>query len=543
MEGIIGDGKNQGPCRKLSFREAILDPDAFSVTWELVPGRGAWEESQQRVLTMAEKAAKDHRINGITITDNPGGKPAILACGLAVEAMKYGVDPIIHFTCKDKNRNDIESELYALARSGVENLLVMTGDYPSEGYMGGPKPVFDLDAVQALRLIARLNAGNDIPAYKGRMTLKATKFFPGAVVSPFKQTEAEVMTQYYKLHQKVKSGVRFIISQLGYDARKFDELLRYVRLNGFKVPVIGNIYVLTLGAARLMNRNAIPGCVVTDELLKILEEESSSGGFKGKQLLRSAKLYAVMKGLGFKGVNVSGQGLSYEDVVYIIENGEELSPRWEDFLPEFDFPQREGFYFFERGPVSPLNADRSVNRAGYESMNRRNSGNRSRRGRPISYWLLVLVHRLVFDPEAPFFPLAKGIARLIDRSSFKGAFTLLEYFIKTLTNECRFCGDCALHDLAYICPMSKCPKQQRNGPCGGSYEGWCEVYPGKQRCIYVAIYGRFKGAPQEKKLAGNYISPCNWQLYRTSSWLNYFCGRDYSGLRESLPEEGRVRDG
>jgi len=123
---------------------------------------------------MAELAAKDPDINGITITDNPGGKPAILACTLAVETKNFGIEPIIHFTCKDKNRNDIESELYALARSGAKNLLVMTGDYPSEGYSGRPKPVFDMDAVHALRLINHMNKGEDIPSYKGRL-FKATR--------------------------------------------------------------------------------------------------------------------------------------------------------------------------------------------------------------------------------------------------------------------------------------------------------------------------------------------------------------------------------
>jgi len=505
---------------KLSFRQAVESKDVFSVTWELVPGRGAWEKSQEHVLEMAQMAANDDRINGITITDNPGGKPAILAYALATEAKRFGIDPIIHFTCKDKNRNDIESELYALARSGAENLLVMTGDYPSEGYMGKPKPVFDLDSVQALKLVEQMNKGVDIPSYKGRMTLQGTNFFPGAVVSPFKATEAELMNQYYKLHKKVEAGAKFIITQLGYDARKFEELRKYMDINNLKVPLIGNIYILSVPAARLMNRNSIPGCVVTDELMKELEVEKCKVG-KDKEvlLLRYAKLYAILKGMGYDGVNISGHGVEYQDVRFVIEKGDELTPKWESFVGEFNYPQRNGFYYFTRDESTGLNTDTPADRS--KTVVKR---------KPLVYRFFTFVHRLVFHEKAPFFKLAGWAADIVDRRpALKKLFTYLEYYAKTLSNECRFCGDCALHDRGYVCPMSQCPKQQRNGACGGSHNGWCEVYPGERRCIYVEIYERFKADHKEDKLKEGYIPPCNWDLYRTSSWLNYFMGRDYTG--------------
>jgi len=511
---------------KLSFREAVKNPNVLSVTWELVPGRGAWEKSQENVLKMAELAAKDPRINGITITDNPGGKPAILACALATETREFGIEPIIHFTCKDKNRNDVESELYALARSGAENLLVMTGDYPSEGYKGLPKPVFDIDSVQALRLIEQMNKGEDIPSYKGRITLKATNFFAGAVVSPFKREESEIMNQYYKLHKKVESGAKFIITQLGFDARKFEELKKYTDMYSLNVPLIGNIYVLTLGAARLMNRNAIPGCVVTGELMKQIEvEKCKYGSSKEANLLRSAKLYAVLKGLKYDGVNISGHGVSYEDICFIMEKGEELAPDWQNLLEEFSYPLADGFYYFEKDESNGLNTDKPVDR--------RNSGSKKS---SLKYRMFNLLHKLVFVEDAPFYKPVRWAAEIIDNSFLKKPFTWFEYITKTITNECRFCGDCAIHDLGFICPMSKCPKQQRNGACGGSYDGWCEVYPGEQKCIYVKMYEHFKSAGEEEILKQRYIPPCNWQLFRSSSWLNYFNSRDYtsSSNRENI---------
>ena len=88
----------------------------------------------------------------------------------------------------------------------------------------------------------------------------------------------------------------------------------------------------------------------------------------------------------------------------------------------------------------------------------------------------------------------------------------------------RTVGDCALPDLAYICPMSQCPKNQRNGACQGSYDGWCEVYPNKKKCIWVQAYNRLKKYGEEDQLGSKQIPPLDWQWYQTSSWINYYLG-------------------
>ena len=64
-------------------------------------------------------------------------------------------------------------------------------------------------------------------------------------------------------------GADFLITQVGFDARKFDELLRFMRHNGIRVPILGNVYILNRAVANVMNRGGVPGCVVTDELYRI----------------------------------------------------------------------------------------------------------------------------------------------------------------------------------------------------------------------------------------------------------------------------------
>ena len=287
------------------------------------------------------------------------------------------MEPLVHVTCKDKNRNQLESLLFGLERAGVRNVLVMTGDYPKSGYQGGPKPVFDLDPVTLLGLISRLNQGADVPTPKGGIKLKPTHFFAGVVASPFKARESEQMGQYFKLHKKLQAGAQFVVSQIGFDARKFHELLQVVKLLGFAdVPVMGNIYVLPPGAARLMNGNGLPGCVVIDKLLAEIEEEAKAAD-KGKsaRIERAARMFAVLKGMGFAGTHISGIGMSCDDLETLSERGEELLPNWREYVHEFDYPQKDGWYYFERDEETGLNTqvpvirnERSKSSVGYRAM-------------------------------------------------------------------------------------------------------------------------------------------------------------------------------
>jgi methylenetetrahydrofolate reductase (NADPH) len=101
-------------------------------------------------------------------------------------------------------------------------------------------------------------------------------FFLGAAVNNHKRHEREVMPQYLKLAMKIRNGADFVISQVGYDARKDDELLRWMRRNGLAVPVVANAYILSLPVARVFHDGKVAGCVVSDELFAIAEREAAS---------------------------------------------------------------------------------------------------------------------------------------------------------------------------------------------------------------------------------------------------------------------------
>ena len=511
-----------------AYYEALVDKNTFATSWELVPGRGAVERYQEEFMRSAKEAAEAGKIHALTITDNPGGNPATSAEMLSAELSGLGNEIVVHFTCKDKSRNQLEALLYGLERASVRNVMALTGDHASAGYLGHSTPVFDLDATQLVGLITQLNKGLEFPGPRRTVKLAPTNFIVGAVVSPFKATEAELAGQYYKLKKKLEAGAQFIVTQLGFDARKFHEAVLMMKHLGYEdVPLVGNVYVLSRGAARVMRQGDVPGCVVTDRFYELLTQEAKEADKgKAKRLERAAKMVAMMKGMGYAGVHIGGHGLKYQEVETIIEMGEDLAPQWRDFVHEFDFPQPGGWYYFEKDPETGLNTDTPVDRS-------------QRPPTPLAYRGFRLLHHTIFEPKGILFGPMRAMSEAIDGSGIEDAFNRLEHLGKVITNECMHCGDCGLPDVAYLCPMSQCPKKQRNGPCGGSSEGWCEVYPGKRKCIYVRAYQRLKHYGEADQLGAYLVPPPDHSLRRTSSWLNYFMGRDHTAKRLGLepPEQ------
>jgi len=260
--------------------------------------------------------------------------------------------------------------------------------------------------------------------------------------------------------------------------------------------------------------------VVTDKLLaEITEEAAAPDKGKSRRLERAAKMVAMMHGMGFAGVHIGGHGLKYEDVEAILDQSEALFPTWHELVGEFDYPQANGWYYFKKDPEAGLNTDVPAKRSAH---------------RPrvfLGYRGFRLIHRLMFEEKGILYRPMRALARAVDGSFIEHLFGRLEQAAKVWTNECMHCGDCALFDTAFICPMSQCPKGQRNGPCGGSINGWCEVYPEEKECLYVRAYRRLKHFNEEESLAQSQVPPLDYDLRFTSSWLNFYMGRDHTAKR------------
>ncbi len=101
----------------------------------------------------------------------------------------------------------------------------------------------------------------------------------------------------------------------------------------------------------------------------------------------------------------------------------------------------------------------------------------------------------------------------------------VEKISKETLFDCHMCGQCILHSTGLTCPM-RCPKNLRNGPCGGvRANGNCEVYP-DQPCVWMQAVERSKRLPIWRENIHRLQPPVDWRLQNTSSWINLFSGRD-----------------
>lgn len=500
------------------FRESVTNPNEFTITYELVPGRGSGGKRLENILKLADLAKNDGRIKAFSITDNPGGHPALSPTSLGLDLQTMGISPLLHFSLKDKNRNMAESQLFENHRHDLLNLLVLGGDYPRPGFNGQAMPVFDLDSTQLLTLISRLR--HDFTVMKGMpgqaMALPAMNFFAGCVVSPFKTRESEQVWQYVKLLTKIHCGAQFIISQLGFDMLKYEELMRFANDQKIFIPIMANIFVPTLTVARIMNQGRVPGVILPDSLLQQIEEEARSSD-KGEEarLLRAAKMVATVRKMGYAGVHLGGNKLTFESISFLLDQAEKFTDT--DQTEEVHFPEPSTWYLYDNCVKTP-----------------------GKRRQPMLYRANDLIHKQLFAENGLLFPFFSNFSLRVQTNKYtKEIYTFAEHLIKKLLFRCRMCGDCTLSESSYLCPQSGCPKRMVNGPCGGSIDGYCEVYPKEKLCFWVRSYhhGPEPDCRSMHKLES--IPPKDWSLNQTSSWLNYFSGKDHVRLQKSrkLPEK------
>jgi hypothetical protein len=95
---------------------------------------------------------------------------------------------------------------------------------------------------------------------------------------------------------------------------------------------------------------------------------------------------------------------------------------------------------------------------------------------------------------------------------------LVERQVKGLLFDCKMCGRCVLSSTGMSCPMN-CPKQLRNGPCGGvRANGNCEVKP-DMRCVWVEAWSGAERMPGGLTAIQQLQPPVDRRLEGTSAWL------------------------
>jgi len=512
-----------------NLRSMLENSDRFLTSVEIETSRGLlMAEASRKTAELAKSLSEFDKVDFVSLTDNPGGNPHIRPEVLGQDLLFRGRDVLINMSCKDYNRNGVESRLWALGSQGFSNVLALSGDYPIGGFQGQAQPVFDIDSVGLLELMSQMNDGlpNQMWGSVGREDrLEKTNFFAGCAVSPFKKLEGELMTQYFKLALKVKTGAKFAITQIGYDSRKASELYQYVQANDINVPLIGSVFILTAPAGRFFNNWGVPGVWVSDALRDEANKQAKSKD-RGRAFFSelAAKQVAILKGIGYRGAYISGRP-QLKRIQGILEMADSFGENdWKDFAKEINFSQNDEFYYYEQGDNAGLSSN-EVNKT-YVASKSKSSRAKARVTVPLGYRVGKFMHDRVFTDGTLGFKAGKAIYKQVDKSKkLTGIAHVFEQASKVPVFHCQDCGDCSLPDVGYLCPESQCVKSQRNGPCGGTKAGKCEILD--QECIWVRAYDRMKPFGDETKMLQRPVIFKDASLSNTSAWANTFLARDH----------------
>ena len=254
-----------------NFREALTS-EKFIITAESGPPKGT------NVKEMIEhlKPLKD-RVNGVNVTDNQSSVMRLGSLGAAKLILDAGLDPIYQLTCRDRNRLALQSDLLSAHVLGIRQVLCLTGDHVAAGDHPEAKPVFDLESVQLLELVGRMNGGKDLST-RGMRGKKvdgleldgALDLLPGAVVTP---EQNPITPQLYKFEKKVAAGARFFQTQAVYDLDRFRDFMATARLHKDVKVLAGILLLKSAGMAKYLN-NFVPGICVPQNLIDELDGAS-----------------------------------------------------------------------------------------------------------------------------------------------------------------------------------------------------------------------------------------------------------------------------
>lgn len=265
----------------MSFKDEI-NSGRFIITAEVCPPRGT------DTTQFLEKARLlKGKVAAVNVTDNQRAVMRLSSLACSVMLLKEGIEPVFQMTCRDRNRLALQSDIMGAWSLGVRNILALTGDHVTAGDHREAKAVFDIDSVQLVGLIKKLNSGKNLNNVELR---GATGFHIGAVVAP----EANPMEpEQIKFEKKIAAGATFFQTQAVFDMDNYKRFFEKADKLGAKV-LCGILLLKSAKMAEYLNAN-VPGVKVPQALideLKAAPDQLKKGVEIASRQLRELKKFS-----------------------------------------------------------------------------------------------------------------------------------------------------------------------------------------------------------------------------------------------------------
>lgn len=291
------------------LREAFRSQD-FSLTGELELSPG---------MTTAELLGQARALADVTdsiqIPDHRHALPHMSNIAVAAHLLQEGMEPTVHFNCRDRNRIAIQSDLLGARSLGVTNFMLLRGAALPPDHRPRSTSVFDMSAVDLLATAAAIGEGQVLT---GGRELGDAGFYLGTAATAFHPKES---WHPEKLLAKADAGAHFIQLQICIDAdllRAYMAKLIEAKLT-WRLQVLVSVPVLPSAEVARKLRELRPETVIPRPYVKRLEQANDP---EHEGVLIAAELLSELSGVpGISGANVSTPGDPATVVAAIRESG------------------------------------------------------------------------------------------------------------------------------------------------------------------------------------------------------------------------------
>jgi methionine synthase I (cobalamin-dependent)/5,10-methylenetetrahydrofolate reductase len=229
----------------------------FVTSIEIVPPKGADPEA----MVHSVESIKAAGVDAVNVPDGPRAQNRMGAIAVSILLQqRVGIEPVLHYCCRDRNLLGMHSDLLGCAALGLHNLLIITGDPPKMGPYPEATAVFDIDSIGLTNMVHLMNRGLDLG---GNPFGAPTCFTIGVGVNP---GHLDLDYELRRLDWKVKAGAEYAITQPVFDVRQLEHFLG--RIEDLQLPIVAGIWpLLSYRNAQFMN-NEVPGVSVPDDVLE-----------------------------------------------------------------------------------------------------------------------------------------------------------------------------------------------------------------------------------------------------------------------------------
>ncbi len=240
------------------FKEALAS-GKFLVIATVDPPKGTDLEGT-RQLVQRLKATVD----AVGVSDNHNAVMCMSPWAVCQMVLAQDMEPIMHVTCRDRNRLALQSDLLAAASVGIHNILCVSGDHIKFGDHADAKPVHDIDSVHLLRMAKALEEGSDMG---GNPIEGRPEFCLGAVANP----EAEpVEPQLIKVDKKIEAGASFLVTHPIFSMEHLKRFMGHIRETDVKV--LAGIRLLVPEELPKYEDGSYPGLFVPENVMQEIRE-------------------------------------------------------------------------------------------------------------------------------------------------------------------------------------------------------------------------------------------------------------------------------